>query len=30
MSRVVPHLIFEQGDEPCVCMKHKYVIRIQR
>ena len=19
MSGVVPHLIFEQGDEPCVC-----------
>ena len=19
MSRVVPHLIFEQGNEPCVC-----------
>ena len=26
MSRVVPHLIFEQGDEPCVCRKPKSVI----
>jgi hypothetical protein len=26
MSGVVPHLIFEQGDEPCVCRKPKSVI----
>lgn len=25
MSRVVPHLIFEQGDDSCVCRTHHVV-----